>query len=98
MDACTRLAAWSKKRTTFFFLKSQFYCCTDLHATYKLAPAGTLRFAQSPLRGLAIIKKKHVFLSVRPSVNILQFPNNNPINYHFVISGLYQNYFHPNLN
>ena len=37
-----------------FFLKSQFYRCTDLHATYKLTPAGTLRFAQSPIWGPAI--------------------------------------------
>ena len=43
-----------QKANNIFFLKSQFYRCTDLHATYKLAPAGTLRFAQSPLRGLAI--------------------------------------------
>ena len=48
------LLFWPKSE--LFFLKSQFYRYTDLHATYKLAPAGTrfARFAQSPLRGLAI--------------------------------------------
>ena len=38
---------WAKKRTNFFFVQSQFYRCADFHATYKLAPAGPLRFAPS---------------------------------------------------
>ena len=46
----TWLAVLAEKRTL------QFYHCTNFHATHKLAPGGTLRFAQSPLQGLA---KKH---------------------------------------
>ena len=38
------------KANKICFDQSQFYRCTDLHATYKLAPAGTLRFAQSHRR------------------------------------------------
>ena len=38
--ASTGLAVSAKKRTNFFFLKSQFYRYTDFHATYKLAPGG----------------------------------------------------------
>ena len=46
-----------QKADKLFFVQSQFYRCTDFHATYKLAPAGILRFAQIPLRGLTIKRK-----------------------------------------
>ena len=54
-----------QKADKVFFVQSQFYRCTDFHATYKLSPAGTLRFAQSPLRGLAIKHNVCVCMYVR---------------------------------
>ena len=53
MCANTGLAVGPKSVQTFFCTIAILYS-TDFHATYKLAPASTLCFAQSPLWGLAI--------------------------------------------
>ena len=43
-----------QKAYKLFFCTIAILYSTDFHATYKLAPASTLCFAQSPLWGLAI--------------------------------------------
>ena len=47
-----------KKRTNFFFANRNFIAVQIFTRPISSPPAGTLRFAQSPLRGLAIMIKK----------------------------------------
>ena len=54
----TGLAVLAKKRTNCFFFKLKFYCCTDLHATYKLAPGGNSSLcSESPKGGSQSLRK-----------------------------------------
>ena len=52
----------AKSGQTFFFANRNFIAAyiQNFNTTNKLAPAGTLRFAQSPIRGLAISLKRIV--------------------------------------